>query len=192
MKRKQRILFLICITVFLTIGFPSCDSDYAAFRDIVSVDIFDPITRKMLETPASTSSDSISLIIFIEIVEFSFNYILIPRTMNEAWATSPLLPWMANEITDIRVYCDQSIYGIAPGENIALELGFGFYTSQKLPLAEYLELLPGKGEDYYGGLELIHVFFNSKPPTGFYTFTVEMEDNNGHILISTAPTLEWL
>lgn len=191
MKQKPGPLFLICITIMLTIGFPSCGSDYAAFRDIVRVDIFDPVAGRILESPAVTSSDSISLIILTKIVEFSFNHSRYRGTMTEAWATTPVSPLMANEITDIRIFCDQVIYGIEPGNNLSSELQFG-YDVFKFSLIEFLEMLPRKGEDYYWIIGQMQVFFQTKPPSGFYTFTVEMEDNNGHVFTATSPTLEWL
>lgn len=193
MQRKPGYLFLLCLTLIFTIGYPSCGGhDYAAIRDISDVDIFDPLTRQFLAAPATTTSDSISLIISMEVKEFSYNFI--PGTMNEAWSFfQPSSPMMANEIRDLRIFCDREIYGIAPGQNLAPELLFGIYFSYKWPLSEFLEELPDKGDDCnYYCFDAMHVFFSSKPSPGFYTFTIEVEDNNGHLLTASAPTLEWL
>ena len=193
MKRRTGYLFLLSLTIFFTIGYPSCDSpDYAALRDISDIDIFDPVNHQFLTEPASTTNDSISLVISMEIKEFSYNHI--PGMMNEAFGYfHPPSPTMANEISDFRIYCDREIYGIAPGENIAPSLLFSIYLPYKWPLIEFLQELPNKGDNYgHYVFQQMHVFFSSKPATGVYTFTIEIEENNGHVLTATAPTLEWL
>ena len=184
---------LFWMTLFLTIGYPSCDGpDYAALRDIRDIDIFDPVTRQFLSEPATTTSDSISLVISMEIKQFSYHSI--PGLMNEAWGYfQPPSPVMANEITDIRIYSNREIYGIAPGENIAPMLLFSAYLPYKWPLTEFLEEQPDKGSSFgYYFYDQMHVFFSSKPSPGVYSFTVEIEDNNGHVLTASAPILEWL
>ncbi|HUR30431.1 MAG TPA: hypothetical protein VMZ69_03305 [Saprospiraceae bacterium] len=191
MNRKPGPLLFFCLTFLFTIGFPSCDGpDYFALRDIERVEILDRANEIYLSAPASTSSDSIALIIFNKLVSFSINY---PEgLMQSAWATSPPKPLMANEIIDIRIYCEQGIYGILPGENLATELNFGFFSSQGIPLADFIEELPNKGDQYYGGLEEIAIYFDSKPDPGTYQFTIEIEDNNGHIFSGNPLSLTWL
>ena len=191
MKQKNRFLFILCLTGFFTVGVPGCEPDYYAIRDITRVEIFDPVTRTFLHSPGSTTSDSISLVLSLEFVGFSMHHIRFTGMMNEAWATSPEIPILANEIRDIRVFSDQPIYGFTLGENISSQLEFGFGSSENFTLSEYLEMLPGKGDSSYGFSPLF-VNFTSKPIVGFYSFTVEIEDNNGHVFTSTAPTLEWL
>ena len=191
MIKKPGVPLLFCLIVFLTIGFPSCERpDYMALRDIDRVEIFDRASSLFIYAPATTSSDSISLIIFNKVVSFSSHFST--GLMQSAWATSPSRPQLANEIVDIRIYCDLPLFGIAAGENLAPELLFGFYWSEGMPLADFLEEAPAKGEVYEGGLEDITVYFDTKPQPGTYQFTIEIEDNNGHVFSGNPPSLTWL
>ncbi len=191
MKRKPRILLLICLTGLLTLGIPSCAEDYAVYRSIQSVEIMDALTGEIFATATTTYSDSIFLVIVTKIDYFSFQNIRFSGTMPEAWATSPEVPVMANEIRDIRIFCNNTIYGISPGQNLSPHLMFGYPWFEKWSLTMYLDQIPGKGDLSYGEGRL-YVFFSMKPDPGDYIFTVEMEDNNGHIFTSASPTLEWL
>ncbi len=190
MRLKPRATFLFFLTLLFAIGIPSCGEDYVVFRDIKNVYILDREAGLYLGTPASTSSDSIALQIEIEFAQFSYNHNSIPGMMSEAWATSPSTPMLANEITDIRIFCDHAIYGIPPGENMAAVLNFGLDYYQAT-LHDFLQMLPRKGEYTYG-IPPMEVYFNSKPDPGTYTFKVEIEDNNRHVFISSFPALEWL
>jgi len=191
MKRKPGFFILLCLTIFLAIGVPACGPDYYAIRDIAKIEIFDPMSGIILGNPATTTSDSISLVIYMEFDGFSYYHIQTSGMMNEAWATSPEPPIMANEIKDIRIFCDQPIYGFASGQDIKEKLQFGYDNTVNFSLNDYLEILPNKG-DFGSGFGPIYVNFNTKPAPGDYTFTVEMEDNNGHVFTSTASTLQWL
>ena len=87
-----------------------------AFRNIREVAIYDQETHQVWLTPYSTSSDSIALIVSMELSFFTDNNIN-HGMMNEAWATSPRDPILANEIIDIRLFCDKPIYAIPAGTN---------------------------------------------------------------------------
>ncbi len=188
MARKPRFVPLIILTLFLTIGIPSCGGpDYIAIRDIARVDVLDLSTYTFLQAPISTSSDSLVLVVKLDVHYFSFH---VDGTMQEAWAFQPPDPIMANEIMDIRVFCDQPIYGHAPQQNLASELLFGEPGYFRAPLEEYLARLPQKGETGY--VADIFIFLPQKPVSGTYTFTIEIEDNNGHIFIADVTGIEWL
>ncbi|MEO6133131.1 MAG: hypothetical protein ABIQ02_14920 [Saprospiraceae bacterium] len=191
MKQRLGTTILFILTILFTIGIPSCEPDYAVYRNIEKVEIWDPLTRKILEIPALTSSDSIFLVISTQVDYFSLQHNQTSGTMNEAWATSPERSVMANEVRDIRIFCDHLIYGISSGQNLAPILMFDNYGFEKWPLAMLLDELPHKGDQVHIDVK-IFVFFNTKPDPGVYTFTVEMEDNNGHIFTSSSPALEWL
>lgn len=191
MKRKPGVYITLLLTLILTIGFPSCGGpDYIALRDIERVEIYDRTAEILLYNPVSTASDSISLIVFNKLVGFATNYHY--GLMQSAWATSPPDPELANEITDIRVSCDQPIFGIMPGENLSTELYFGISSNHHSPIGDFLEELPSKGDYYYWGLEEIFIHFDSKPQPGVYQFTIEIEDNNGHIFSDSPPSITWL
>ncbi len=191
MQRKPGILVVFSLTMLLAIGVPSCGfSDYVAIRNVAQIDIIDPANQAFLPSPIVTTIDSLEMVIFSDLSFFTQH--INPDLMTEAWATSPPDPIWANEIIDIRVFCDQPIYGISPGVNITPELLFVFESIHKLSLSEYLENLPHKGDMFSGGLSTLNVFFNSKPIPGIYTFTVEIEDNNGNVFSALAPTIEWL
>ena len=111
--------------------------------------------------------------------------------MTEAWAFSPSDPIMANEIRDIRIYCDRHIYGINAGGNIAPFLRFGSPYDMHSIMAEYIVNLPSKGDVGYG-INSIDVFLHPRTVAGSYTFTVEVEDNNKNVFTGTSPTIEWL
>ena len=187
--RKNKLVYFLILTALMIIGVPSCDGpDYAAIRDIAQIKTLDLSTNSFLQDPGMTTSDSIALIVTMNIQLFSGVYFR--GSLTEAWAFQPGDPEMANEITDIRVFCNKSIYGIPPGQNLAQELLFGDEYSSRLPLETLLEFLPKKGDDYFNSFE-ITIFLNGKPLPDIYLFTVEMEDNNGHIFTGTTQ-VEWL
>jgi hypothetical protein len=194
MKRKPGMLLILMITLFLTIGFQCDEPSYVAIRDIAGIDIVDRTTNQVLLPPVSTSSDSLSLLVALELEDFVSNNLAFDL-MNSAWADCPDgNSCMANEIVDIRVFCDKPIYNVSAGTNLAGLLTYiaeGWTDETLLP--EFLEQLPGKDEGYtYHNLERLTMNLNLKPPPDHYTFSVEIEDNNGHIFRATAPTIEWL
>lgn len=191
MKRIQRPLILACLTLFLMIGFPACGGDdYAAIRGIASTHILDRTTNTFLSSPAITSSDSIILLINPEIDFFSFHP-TVSGSMSEAIAFQPQDPWMANEIRAIRIYCNNLVYGIPAGQDLAGELLYGFDHSLKYSLEEYIASLPKKGDDYYHGSNEIYIFLPSKPASGDYVFSIEIEDNNGHVFMADFLNIQW-
>src|SRR5688500_16966769 len=187
MYRRPRFLIILFTCIF-AIGFPSCGEDYIAFRDIEEVIIYDLETNSSHYTPLTTSSDSIALRVIMKVTSFTHNYIF-SQLMNEAWATSPEEPILANEIINIRLYCDKPIYGIPAQTNIMGETLIGYDPSQKFSIGDFLTHLPSKGE--YWSFYDMFIFLDGKPTPGSYNFTVEIEDNNGHIFTAPAPTLEW-
>lgn len=188
MHRRQRNLLLIILTFIFSIGFPSCGEDYVAFRDIEEVGIYDLETKNVWLTPTTTSSDSLALRVLMRLSYFTFTD-YVPDIMNEAWATSPEEPILANEITDIRVYCNESIFGIPAGNNLITEMLIGYDHFEKFIPEDFMEHLPKKGDRYL--VDRIYFFFQGKPTPGSYIFTVEIEDNNGHVFISSAPEIHW-
>lgn len=179
---------IIILTCLFTVGLPSCGEDYVAYRNIHDVAIYDQETNQVWLTPYSTSSDSIALIVSMELSYFTDNNIH-PVMMNEAWATSPSEPILANEIIDVRLFCDKPVYSIPAGTNIISEMLLGYYPEGKYSYPDFLEALPSKGSSW--AINDIYIFFREIPAPGVYTFTVEIEDNNGHIFIVSAPVLEW-
>ncbi len=193
MKRRPGFVILFCLIIFFMIGVPSCEPDYVALRGLSYIEVFDYASRKILEEPAITSSDSISLLLYFELKSFSFNFVRTAGTMGETWATSPSLPVWANEIKDIRVFCNQPIYGLSAGDNLAGNLSYGFFTDEIWPFHEFLDKLPDKGEiSNHSLFQPLHIFLFSKPFSGIYIFTVEVEDNNGHVFIAASIPIEWL
>jgi len=193
MKRRQGWFFLMMLTLVMTIGIPSCGGeDYAAIRDIRQVIIFDPEMHQPLLSPASTSSDTLILIVSNEIDFFSYHKMNVPGTMSEAWAFRPANSWMANEITDIRVFCNQPIYGQPAHQNLADQLTFGNAFDFQLSLGMFLESLPDIRDDYDFTVNDFQIFLNTKPEKGTYIFTIEMEDNNGHVFVANTIPVEWL
>ncbi|MFZ1677754.1 MAG: hypothetical protein WBP41_09085 [Saprospiraceae bacterium] len=194
MKRIPPWISLIVLTSLLTIGIPSCgSSDYAAIRDIRQVIIYDPVVNQSLASPASTSSDSLVFIIWNEIDFFSLNQIHFSGTMSEAWAFEPASPWLANEISDIRVYSDQPMYGHPSHTNLSDQLKFGSSINFQLSLDQFLKTLPHLGEDFDdSSIEEFQIFLNTKPQMGIYTFTIEIEDNNGHIFSANTIPINWI
>ena len=188
MHQRHRNLVLIFLTCIFSIGFPSCGEDYVAFRDIEEVGIYDLETKNVWLTPTTTSSDSLALRVLMRLSYFTFTD-YVPDIMNEAWATSPEDPILANEITDIRVYSNDSIFGIPAGNNLISEMLIGYSLFEKFTPDYFIEQLPEKGDRY--AIDIIYLFFQGKPIPGSYTFTVEIEDNNGHVFISSAPEVHW-
>ena len=189
MKRKSPSLLVFSLTLLFSLGIPGCDGpDYAAIRGIEKLSILDRETGNILGSLESTSSDSLALWIETEVVYFTYDS---PGSMSSALATSPPDPEMANELVDIRVFCDQPIFGFEPGQNIAPTLRFG-YDNYQFTLTDYLSDIPGKGDVAYGWNFPISVFLNSKPEPGIYSFSVEMEDNNGHVFSSSSHLFNWL
>ncbi len=179
---------LMMIALF-TIGMPSCDGpDYAAFRGIQIADFYDVTTNNFIPPPASISGDSMILLIQPQI-DF-FTQFSMKGTMDQVWAFSPPQPTMANEITDIRIFSDQQMYGIPAGQNLSGNLSFGTASNVKLPLPVFLSDFLKKGSEFYYE-ETIFVFFNTKPASGTYHFVIELEDNNGHVFTATTSQLTW-
>ncbi|MDQ3016299.1 MAG: hypothetical protein M3R25_06230 [Bacteroidota bacterium] len=190
MKGRLRPIMVLFFTLVLTIGIPACEGpDYAAIRGIHRLDFLDPATNLLLDDPVTVVTDSMVLVITPDIEYFSEN--TFDGTISEAWAFSPGDPLLANEITDIRVFADNPIYGVPAGDNIASKLEYGGYREEKLTLNEFLDLLPKKGDDFSYGLYL-YLFFNSRPAIpDEYTFRVELEDNNGYIFRAISSPLTW-
>lgn len=188
MHHNSRWLLIAFLTCFFSIGLPSCSSDYVAFRDIEEIVINDLATGNIYSTPVITSSDSIALRVSLKLNYFTYGEI-IPDMMSEAWATSPEEPILANEIVDIRLYCNKPVYGILPGNNLMSELLIGYYYTEKYSITDFLEQLPSKGDRWFENI--IYLYFKGKPAPDTYIFNVEIEDNNGHIFSATAPELEW-
>lgn len=183
MNRKPSPWIISCLTVLLFIGFPSCDGpDYAAIRGIDRIEVTDA-DNMIIDHGDTTISDTIVLQVYPVLEYFAQN---VGGSMASAWALSPPDPWMANELVDIRVYCDKTIYGLPPGENLSPSLQFGYSAN----LSQYLDELPGKGDEAYR-FDPITIFLTSKPAPDAYTFTVEMEDNNGHVFISSSTAFRW-
>jgi len=187
--RKNKLVYFLVLTALMTIGVPSCDSpDYAAIRGIANIKTLDLSTNAFLQDPGTTTSDSIALFVTMNIQLFSGVHFR--GSLAEAWAFQQPDPEMANEITDIRVFCNKSIYGIPAGQNLSPELLFGEEYISRLPLEGLLEFLPKKGDEYFDTFE-ITIFLNSKPLPDIYLFTVEVEDNNSHIFTGMTQ-VEWL
>ncbi len=182
------IIFLL--TLFLTVGFQCDEADYAAVRDIFTVDILERSSGAVIMAPASTTSDSIVLVANNEYALFSSS-LSRAGLMSSTWASANVDPILANEIVAIKVFCDKPIYGAAAGEDLAPKVFFGFDRVEEFSITEFVSLLPKKGEDGWWWQET-YVFFNTKPLADTYTFTIEFEDNNGHIFSATASPLQWL
>ena len=119
--RKNKLVYYLILTALMTIGVPSCDSpDYAAIRGIGNIKTLDLSTNTFLQDPGTTTSDSIALFVTMNIQLFSGVHFR--GSLAEAWAFQQPDPEMANEITDIRVFCNKSIYGIPAGQNLSPEL----------------------------------------------------------------------
>jgi hypothetical protein len=192
MNRKPGLFLILMITLFLTIGFQCDEGSYIAIRGVSKVEIFDLVANEVLQTPILTTTDSLALLISFELEQFAshdFSFDL----MNEAWADCYEGICLANEIIDIRVFCDKSIYNLPAGSNLAGLLTYKIRDlMESLSLPEFLDNLPGLNEGYY--FEVFEGFtlnFPSKPAADVYTFSIEIEDNNGHDFTATAPPVDW-
>ena len=183
---------ILMVTLFLTIGFQCEEGGYIAIRGIDKVEIFDRITNEVLQTPVSTTTDSLALLISFELEQFA-SYDFSFDIMNEAWADCSAGFCLANEIIDIRVFCDKPIYNLTPGINLAGLLTYKTRDiTEPLPLTEFLDILPALNEGYYFEVfEGFALHLPSKPVADVYTFSIEIEDNNSHVFTATAPPVDW-
>ncbi len=192
MQRKPGLVVIVMITLFLTIGFQCEDGGYIAIRGVSKVEIFDRVSKEVLPAPISTTTDSLALLISFELEQFASNEVSF-SLMDEAWADCPDGFCMANEITDIRVFCDKAIYNLPVNSDLAGLLTYRVQDIiESVALDEFLDILPGLNEGYYFGVfEGFTMNFPTKPAPDVYIFSVEIEDNNGHVFTASAPPVEW-